>query len=48
MSEGLSEKVLLGAQMSKEFLGEELLTELRKQAVRFTPSGYPKTRPLSH
>ncbi|KAJ5457666.1 Carboxymuconolactone decarboxylase [Penicillium sp. IBT 31633x] len=32
MSEGPSEKVLLGAQMTKEFLGEELLTELRKQA----------------
>ncbi|OQE44776.1 hypothetical protein PENCOP_c002G03079 [Penicillium coprophilum] len=32
MSEGLSEKVLLGAQMTKEFLGEELLAELRKHA----------------
>lgn len=37
MSEGPSEKVLLGAQMTKEFLGEELLTELRKQAVRPIP-----------
>lgn len=28
-----SEKVILGAQMSKEFLGEELLTKLRANTV---------------
>lgn len=50
MSEGLSEKAILGAQMTKEFLGEELLTELRKHAVSFTLGGVPKDdlgRPLT-
>lgn len=33
MSQVQSEKVLLGAQMRTEFMGEELSAELRKNAV---------------
>lgn len=33
MAQSPSEKLTLGAQMSKEFLGEELLTKLRANTV---------------
>lgn len=35
MAQNPSEKLLLGAQMSKEFLGEDLLSNLRNNAVSY-------------